>query len=76
MDWNFRASKQNRVGVCYKPPNQNTGERSFFLDSLYSTFDKLLDAIKKPFVTRHNKMSRKSRSAVKRVWMFYFIVHY
>ena len=37
-------------GACYRPPNQNTDERSFFLDGLQSVFDEVLDTIKLPFI--------------------------
>ena len=43
-------NKQIIFGVCYRPPNQNADERSFFLDGLHSVFDEVLDIIKLPFI--------------------------
>ena len=51
LDRNLRPKfKKIIFGVCYRPPNQNTDERSFFLDGLHSVFDEVLDIIKLPFI--------------------------
>ena len=46
----FVQNKKIIFGVCYRPPNQNTDERSFFLEGLQSVFDEVLDTIKLPFI--------------------------
>ena len=50
--WIQVTVQKNKIlfGTCYRPPNQNADERKIFIDGLHSTFETIIDKIKKPFV--------------------------
>ena len=50
--WIQVTVQKNKIlfGTCYRPPNQTADERKIFIDGLHSTFETIIDKIKKPFV--------------------------